>query len=48
MTHNMPGDPAAGDRLVRIDDGDMHVAGDGPPGAPALLLIHGAASSTAI
>ncbi len=46
MAEHMPGDPDAGDRFVRLDDGDMHVVEDGPPGAPALLLIHGAAAST--
>jgi pimeloyl-ACP methyl ester carboxylesterase len=48
MTQNTPGDPAGGDRLVRLDDGEMHIVEDGKPGAPALLLIHGAASSAAI
>ena len=47
MAEHMPGDPDAGDRFVRLDDGDMHVVEDGRPGAPALLLIHGAAASTA-
>jgi hypothetical protein len=32
---HMPGDPDAGDRFVRLDDGDMHVVEDGKPGAPA-------------
>jgi pimeloyl-ACP methyl ester carboxylesterase len=43
----MPGDPGAGDRLVRLDDGVMHVVEDGQPGAPAVLLIHGLGASTA-
>ena len=47
MAEHMPGDPDAGDRFVRLDDGDMHVVQDGKPGAPALLLIHGTAASTA-
>ena len=47
MPEQMPGDPDAGDRFVRLDDGDMHVVQDGEPGAPALLLIHGTAASTA-
>jgi pimeloyl-ACP methyl ester carboxylesterase len=47
MTQNRPGDPAGGDRFVRLDDGDMHIVEDGKPSAPALLLIHGAAASTA-
>ena len=29
MAEHMPGDPDAGDRLVRLDDGDMHVVQDG-------------------
>jgi pimeloyl-ACP methyl ester carboxylesterase len=47
MAEHMPGDPDAGDRLVRLDDGDMHVVQDGKPGAPALLLIQNAAVPTA-
>jgi pimeloyl-ACP methyl ester carboxylesterase len=47
MAEHMPGDPDADDRFVRLDDGDMHVAEDGDPGAPAVLLIHGTAASTA-
>jgi len=43
----MSGDPDAEDRLVRLDDGDIHVLEDGMPGAPALLLIHGLGASTA-
>lgn len=35
------------DRSVRIDDGLMHVAENGNVGAPTLVLIHGAAASTA-
>jgi pimeloyl-ACP methyl ester carboxylesterase len=46
MAEHMPGDPGAGDRFVRLDDGDMHVVEDGKPGAPGLLLIHGSAGST--
>ncbi|MFI6169663.1 alpha/beta fold hydrolase [Nocardia sp. NPDC051052] len=38
---------ATGERQVRLRDGDLHVVDDGPPDAPALLLIHGNASSTA-
>ncbi|MFB6808292.1 alpha/beta fold hydrolase [Streptomyces sp. NPDC056387] len=30
---------------VSLDDGDIHVCQDGPPDAPALLLVHGSASS---
>lgn len=47
MAEHMPGDPGAGDRLVRLDDGVMHVVEDGQPGAPAVLLIHGLGASTA-
>ncbi len=47
MTEHMSGDPDADDRFVRLDDGDMHVVEDGKPDAPALLLIHGTAGSTA-
>jgi pimeloyl-ACP methyl ester carboxylesterase len=47
MAQHMPGGPGAGGRWVRLDDGDMHVAEDGRPGAPAVLLIHGTAGSTA-
>ncbi|MGP3962135.1 alpha/beta fold hydrolase [Nonomuraea sp. 3N208] len=31
---------------LSLDDGDIHVCQDGPRDAPALLLIHGSASST--
>lgn len=47
MTQHMPGDLGADDRFVRLDDGDLHVVEDGRPGAPAVLLIHGSAGSTA-
>jgi len=48
MTEHMPGDPGAGGRFVRLDDGDMHVVEDGNPDAPALLLLSNAAAPTAI
>lgn len=32
--------------ILSLDDGDIHVSQDGPRDAPALLLIHGSASST--
>ncbi|MGE7387826.1 alpha/beta fold hydrolase [Streptomyces sp. NPDC004126] len=32
--------------LLPLDDGDIHVCEDGPRDAPALLLIHGSASSS--
>jgi len=47
MTQDMSGGPDDGGRLVRLDDGDMYVVEDGDPDAPALLLIHGSAGSTA-
>jgi pimeloyl-ACP methyl ester carboxylesterase len=47
MAEDMPGDPGADGRFVRLVDGDMHVVEDGTPGAPGLLLIHGSAGSTA-
>lgn len=47
MAEYRSGDPDVVDRFVRLDDGDMHVVEDGKPGAPALLLIHGTAGSTA-
>jgi pimeloyl-ACP methyl ester carboxylesterase len=47
VAEHMPGDPGAGDRLVRLDDGVMHVVEDGQPGAPTVLLIHGLGASTA-
>jgi pimeloyl-ACP methyl ester carboxylesterase len=34
-----------GTMTLSLDDGDLHVCLDGPPDAPALLLIHGSASS---
>jgi pimeloyl-ACP methyl ester carboxylesterase len=47
MAEHMPGDPDARDGFVWLDDGDIHVVRDGAPGAPAVLLIHGTAASTA-
>ena len=47
MAEHIPGGPGAGDRFVRTDDGDVHVAQDGSPGAPALLLIQNAAAPLA-
>jgi pimeloyl-ACP methyl ester carboxylesterase len=47
MTEHLSGDPDADDQFVRLDDGDMHVVQDGEPSAPAVLLIHGTAASTA-
>jgi pimeloyl-ACP methyl ester carboxylesterase len=47
MARYMSGDPDVHDGYVRLDDGDMHVVQDGPPGAPTVLLIHGTGASTA-
>jgi pimeloyl-ACP methyl ester carboxylesterase len=47
MAEHTPGGPDAGDRFVRLDSGDMRVAEDGKPGAPALLLIQNAAAPLA-
>ena len=47
MAEDMPGDPGADGRFVRLVNGDMHLVEDGRPGTPALLLIHGSAGSTA-
>ena len=47
MAEHTPGDPVAGSRFVRLDDGDLHVVEDGKPGAPPVLLIHGTIGSMA-
>jgi pimeloyl-ACP methyl ester carboxylesterase len=47
MAEHTPGGADVRDRFVRIDDGGMHVAEDGKPGAPALLLIQNAAAPLA-
>jgi len=47
MANGVAGAADAGERFVRLDDGEMHVVQDGKPGSPALLLIHGSAASTA-
>jgi pimeloyl-ACP methyl ester carboxylesterase len=39
-------DLAAGDAMLTLDGGAVHIRQDGPRNAPALLLIHGSASST--
>ncbi|MFD0312864.1 alpha/beta fold hydrolase [Streptomyces flavalbus] len=52
MTVSDGGPPVNGDTettgssILSLDDGDIHVCQDGPRDAPALLLIHGSASST--
>ncbi|MEV4806963.1 alpha/beta fold hydrolase [Nonomuraea sp. NPDC049421] len=38
-------DDATESRTLSLDDGDLHVCQDGPRDAPALLLVHGSASS---
>jgi pimeloyl-ACP methyl ester carboxylesterase len=40
------GGPHVQSSALSLDDGDIHVCQDGPRDAPALLLIHGSASST--
>jgi pimeloyl-ACP methyl ester carboxylesterase len=40
------GAEATENSILSLDDGDIHVCQDGPRDAPALLLIHGSASST--
>ncbi|WP_377267815.1 alpha/beta fold hydrolase [Peterkaempfera sp. SMS 1(5)a] len=40
------GAEAAESSTLSLDDGDIHLCQDGPRDAPALLLIHGSASST--
>jgi pimeloyl-ACP methyl ester carboxylesterase len=44
---NHTDDGKPNERLVRLDDGEMHVVEDGRASAPALLLIHGTVGSTA-
>ena len=50
MAEHMSGDPDANDRFVRLDDGDMHVAENGKPGAASVVvngLAHWAAMALA-
>ncbi|MFG3053316.1 alpha/beta fold hydrolase [Kitasatospora sp. NPDC048239] len=44
--HLNGGAEATESSTLSLDDGDIHVCQDGPRDAPALLLIHGSASST--
>lgn len=44
--HMNGGAEATEDSTLSLDDGRIHVCQDGPRDAPALLLIHGSASST--
>jgi pimeloyl-ACP methyl ester carboxylesterase len=46
MTEQAFDDSHAGDRFVRLGDGDIRVVEDGPPDAPVLLLLSNAAAST--
>ena len=47
MAEHTPDSPDAEDPFGRLDGGDMQVAEDGKPGAPALLLIQNAAAPLA-
>ena len=47
MAEHGPGRPDGDGRFVRLDDGDLYVVEDGPPDAPAVLLIHGTGACTA-
>ena len=47
MAEHGPGGPDGDGRFVRLDDGDLYVVEDGPPDAPAVLLIHGTGACTA-
>ena len=38
---------ASGEQIVRLPGGDVHVVQSGPPIAPAVVLLHGTAGSTA-
>ncbi|MEV6230469.1 alpha/beta fold hydrolase [Saccharopolyspora shandongensis] len=38
---------AYGEQIVRLPGGDVRVMQEGPPGAPAVVLLHGLAGSTA-
>jgi pimeloyl-ACP methyl ester carboxylesterase len=49
MLHQQPDDPIVDrdrDRMICVDGCNVHVVENGRPSAPALLLIHGFASST--
>jgi pimeloyl-ACP methyl ester carboxylesterase len=48
MAEHAAGSPEAGDRFVRLDEGEIHVVEDGKPGAPAVLLIQNAAAPIAL
>ena len=38
---------ASGEQIVRLSGGDIHIVQSGPPDAPAVVLVHGLAASTA-
>ena len=38
---------ASGEQIVRLSGGDIHIVQSGPPSAPAVVLVHGLAGSTA-
>ncbi|TDD38578.1 alpha/beta fold hydrolase [Saccharopolyspora elongata] len=38
---------ASGEQIVRVPGGDIRVVQEGPPGAPAVVLLHGLAGSAA-
>lgn len=48
MAEHPSGVPEAGDRFIRLDEGDVHVVQNGRPGAPAVLLIQNAAAPVAL
>jgi pimeloyl-ACP methyl ester carboxylesterase len=48
MTEHVPSGLDSGGRIARLDDGDVHVAQDGKPGAPAVLLLQNAATPIAL
>ncbi|MEU0603234.1 alpha/beta hydrolase [Streptomyces sp. NPDC006393] len=45
-SHVNGGTETTGSSILSLDGGDIHVCQDGPRDAPALLLIHGSASSS--
>jgi pimeloyl-ACP methyl ester carboxylesterase len=48
MAKHQSDDPNAGDRLVPVDDGQLHVVENGKSDGPALLLLSNAAAPTAV
>jgi len=47
MAEHVPSRPDAGGRFVRLKDCDLYAVEDGPPDAPAVLLIHGTGACAA-